>query len=356
MSGAGVTDQAVNTLAQVNQGLDQPIPQDGFCRRILESCLECSEEDAIFFIWCSLEQALEYQRLQFGKELEDQGLRALCVCTVNGKRRGMQANQQLPSSTAEYFVVAKKGDPTQTTFEKWGKVYDEDNPAPKDLGNVFKVPQRWWDSLANRYPYEKPRELMRLFVNYFARPGMLVFEGFAGTISCGLAALTSGVNLVAVDNNVDTHRYLEDLYSYLRRGVIALEELCQDRSNIGDFPDSYMFLPSDFSAIPTYQLYAGEYMHGTVPVVQTEQNPFIIRLPNPSQSGLRRPNFPRAESASQSSFGLGQPADDPELQELLRPMAPQKRARPDTDSGSEDDDIDNASKNSFGNDDQSPDY
>ena len=276
MSGVASTEQAVNTLAQINLGLpaDRHCTAANFTRRVLESCIEASEDNALFFIWCSLEQAVQYQQIHFSKDLLPLGLKGVSVCVVNGKKRNMGANQQIPSTTAEYFVVAKKGDPTQTSFEKWGEVYDEDHPAPRQMDNVFKVPARWWDSLANRYPYEKPRELMRLFVNYFAQPGQLVFEGFAGTISCGLAALTRGINLVAVDNNQDTKPFLEDLYTALFDGIADLGSLDSFWENLDDLPAASLFVTQKMDRAPHYHVMQASEV-ADIQVVDTEPSPFV---------------------------------------------------------------------------------
>ena len=357
MSSSSVTDQEVNTLAQVNLGLrsDQVTPES-FTGRILESCLEASEPNAIFLIWCSLEQGMEYMKLHKGKELFDQGLKALSLCSINGKRRAVQANQQIPSTTGEYFIVVKKGDPDQATFEKWGEVYDDANKAPRDLGNVFNVPQSWWDSQSNRYPYMKPRRLMRMLVNYFARPGQLVFEGFAGTISCGLAALTCGVNLVAVDNNADTKRFLRDLYQELRTGVTALEELDDSRSNLE--PHASMFMTNGMVDPPHYELFAPVEWHDSIPVVNTEESPFteqprlpIIRIRSANlrlgQAAGQEEVIPQASATLVYPAAAENAEEEQSEEEVYTPITPQKRTR-------ESDSDDNGSTNSF--EDASPAY
>ena len=335
-----------------------------------------------------MEQGLEYQKIHNSEALRAQGLRALSFCSINGKRRAVQSNQQVPSTTGEYFVVVKKGDPNQATFETWGRKYNEQNPPPKDLSNVFNCPQAWWDKLANRYPYEKPRRLMRKFVHYFARPGQLVFEGFAGTISCGLAALTCGINLVSVDNNEDTKRYLQVLYRELMAGIHAIEELDEEWSNYeGSEASLFVAKNTHFPNAPTYTLFAPEEFHEGIPVVDTERSAFTH--PNPPV-GLRAPNFqgnqppippvvrqelPRPPVLTVQTAlveGLGQasggeeseilqtpqtpvfPAEVVEEEEVLTQITPQKqtlkRGREDSDSD------DNGSANSFDGESQSQAY
>jgi hypothetical protein len=299
MSNLPSTDEQVNTLAQINLGLsaNQICTTENFTLRILESCLDASEDDAIFFIWCSLEQSLEYIRIHKSGDLAAKGLTAVTHCMVNGKKRIMATNEQLPSSTGEYFVVCKKGLPSQTTFDKWGTVYSEDKPHPKTFPNVFKVPTVWWDSISNKYPFEKSRKVMRLMVNHFARPGHLVFEGFAGTISCGLAALTCGVNLVAVDNNPDTDIYLQDLYNDLQHGLLEMESLEEDWTALDESPAALMFVTTEMERPwPHYKLFCpDDWVQTDVPLVNTEPSSFLpadpIRRPNPStqpsQSSLK---------------------------------------------------------------------
>jgi hypothetical protein len=192
--------------------------------------------------------------------------------------------------------VAKKGDPKQTTFTKWGKVYTEEDRPPRDLSNIFSISQSYWDATSNRYPYEKPKTVMRKFVHHFARPGHLVFEGFAGTISCGLAALTCGVNLVAVDNNGDTKRFLRDLYRELNRGIYALESLDSNWSNIDEA--AYMFVSDDMDQAPTYSLLAPVEFHDNIPIIPTEDDPFST-----SQTGIRTANFQRQQTTAPAHSG-----------------------------------------------------
>ena len=287
MSNVQSTETQVNTLSQINAGLsgDMLCTTENFTKKILQSCLDCTEPDALFFIWCSMEQALEYQKIHFSKELQPEGLKALSVCVVNGKKRNTGADVQLPSTTGEFFVVGKKGNAKQACFDKWGVVYEEEEDRPKFLENTFKVPSAWWDRLSTtRYPYEKPRQLMRLFVNYFAQPGQLVFEGFAGTISCGLAALTRNVNLVAVDNNVDTAGFLKSLYSELNTGILDLEGMGDTEDEYDEHEPAQQFVSKHWLGYyrkPVYQLFGPEEFGETS-----------------ASQGVRQPNFPGSQRPS----------------------------------------------------------
>lgn len=295
MSNQASTDEEVNTLAQINDGLSPQLfcTAQNFTQRILESCLEASDSNAIFFIWCSLEQALEYLQIHKGGELAEKGLTAVSYCMVNGKKRITANNEQLPSTTGEFFVVVKKGQPAQTTFDKWGAVYSEEKPRPKTFPNDFRVPTLWWDSVSNQYPFEKPKQVMRMMVNHFARPGQLVFEGFAGTISCGLAALACGVSLVAVDNNPDTEVFLQSLYNQLNLGLNLLEDADGDFDELPDRIESHMFVTRDMEEWPKYELYCpDEWIQSGVEVSHTEQSPFLASNP------VRSPNFPSQPSQS----------------------------------------------------------
>lgn len=340
MSANASTNQEVNSLAQINLGLpaDRHCTVESFPRRVLESFLEATEENAIGLIWCSLEQALTYMAIHHSKELQPQGLNGMTTCFINGKRRSTNANTQLPAPTTEFFIVVKKGSPNQACWDKWGKKYDEEHPAPKELTNLFKVPQTWWDSLSNRYPYEKPRELMRLLVGYFAQPGQLVFEGFSGTISCGLAALTRGVNLVAVDNNQETKPFLKDLYEELRTGIRALEDLDDEWSNIEEHPAAHLFVSGEFETTPNYVLLGPADFLGEVEVVDTEHNVFV-HGPRSQGSSSRARLRPPVRQGNFSSRVVEE-SREPNSQSMANlTQVPAKRVH--SDSGEED------SNNSF---------
>jgi 16S rRNA G966 N2-methylase RsmD len=313
MSNQPSTDAQVNTLAQINEGLspNEACTEDNFTKRILESCLDASETHALFFIWCSLEQALQYLQIHKSRDLAEKGLTAVSHCMVNGKKRIMTSNDQVPSTTAEYFIVAKKGQPSQTTFDKWGKAYSSDYPHPTSFPNIFKVPTVWWDSISNQYPFEKHQTLMRQMVYHFARPGQLVFEGFAGTISCGLAALACGVNLVSVDNNPDTGVYLQGLYNQFNVALQLMEDADGEYQELEQRAESYLFVSQDMREWPKYELYCpADWVLNNVEVSNTEQSPFLaqnpIRTPNdppqPSQSLIQARIPPPSQALTEASI------------------------------------------------------
>ena len=126
---------------------------------------------------------------------------------------------------------------------------------------------------------------MRLMVNHFARPGMLVFEGFAGTISCGLAALTCGVNLVAIDNNPETEIYLQGLYNDLNHGLAELESLREGYTDLDESPAALQFVTEEMEhPWPHYVLFCPEeWVQKEVEVIDTEQSSFT----QPAQKRLK---------------------------------------------------------------------
>jgi hypothetical protein len=146
----------LNTLAAINRGLDSELElltKENLCSRVLESALEASQVDAIFLIWCSLEQSVEYLNLYKVGTLRERGLTGLTVCTINGKfsQAGSNQNQQIPVNQSEFFIVAKKGTPRQSTFIPWAPE-DPDAVEPISQSSHFSTRSKYWNQDAF-YPH-----------------------------------------------------------------------------------------------------------------------------------------------------------------------------------------------------------
>ncbi len=227
------TSPVINSLEQVNRDLPEAIERltnDNFCFRVLESALEVTTPDAILFIWCSLEQSLKYLQINNGKKLEEKGLKELTVCGINGEKSAFGASQQIPTNAMEFFIVAKKGNPQQTTFSKWGFNY-QDGKEPTFQGSHFVCPNLYWQRLPNTYSFMKPQELMRDFIHQYSLKGHLIIEGFSGSKSCILGAVTKGANLICVDNNPESEKFTRKMYARLCHQATILEI---NRNNLAD--------------------------------------------------------------------------------------------------------------------------
>jgi hypothetical protein len=232
-SSSNATEKTVNTIKALNSGLDPNLArltEDNLCERLMESALEALEANGILFLWCSLEQGALYMKLFKQKKFPT--LKGCTFCSINGKvsRQSQGANQQIPTNQSEYFIVGYKGTPNQTSFQKWGVVYEE-GEEPKSQSNHFKCPQKYWKKLPkgnNAYPFMKPQELMRDLMFHYCTPGQLVFEGFSGTKSCVLGAVANMVNLVCVDNNPITHQYFKKSYQTMKKAEADLKQFFAD--------------------------------------------------------------------------------------------------------------------------------
>jgi hypothetical protein len=264
----------------------------------LESALEASQVNAIFLIWCSLEQAVEYLHLHKGGTLREQGLTGLTVCTINGKfsQAGSAQNQQIPVNQTEYFIVAKKGNPRQSTFIPWGPVV-AGAVEPTCQPSHFTCKPSYWNQDANLYPYLKPRRLMRDLLHYYCTPGQLIFEGFAGSKSCVLGAIIKRANLVCIDNNPESASHLVRQYqrfqgdaAYFEQWNLDGEKPTPDRS-CSDWMKTGMY-------VPNLALYGPDQWNETVPIENTEVTPFNSPTPSrsalPSSSANPPPSSPRS--------------------------------------------------------------
>jgi 16S rRNA G966 N2-methylase RsmD len=277
----------LNTLAAINRGLDselEPLTKENLCLRVLESALEASQVDAIFLIWCSLEQSLDYLHLYKGETLRERGLTGLTVCTINGKfsQAGSNQNQQIPVNQSEFFVVAKKGNPRQSTFIPWPSV-DPEAVEPTSQSSHFSTKSKYWNQDANLYPYLKPRKVMRDLLHYYCTPGQLIFEGFAGSKSCVLGAIIKGANLVCIDNNPESASHLVRQYQRFQGDAAYFEQWNQSGSrpnperNCSDWWKSGMH-------VPNLAFYGPDEWNETVPIENTEVTPF--NSPPPSRTAL----------------------------------------------------------------------
>ena len=142
----------------------------------LEECHRIMKDDTAIYCFCSWHN-IDFFKNEFEKHFK---LKNILVWNKNNHGTGDLKGSYAPKH--EFILFGHKG---RTLLRE------------KRIGDVIDCPKISSNKLT--HPTEKPQDLLEIFIKQSSDVGSIIFDGFMGTGSCGIAAKKLNRNFIGIE-------------------------------------------------------------------------------------------------------------------------------------------------------------